>query len=264
MDRLERFFPKSADLVSKLFTDLIRSFVNVIDVMKMRVDSLVLRFQSDMPVEEIEAEGMLGYGRSLVVGLHTLGLTSTTIALFGVGIAVMGIAIIIFVSDFLSTSPPLVGIKVKVNENQGIDESTQVQKGFSQFSQPIVGQHAPQIQDTRFIPPHLVLIKYIYPTSSIWPPHYLQAFARAQASQLSTIDAHSGTQTHMDTPPAANTRRMRDETAKKWNGKIVLSKKGVRRDLQDGKVGLRAGVKLGDEGDQTVSVEVLRGWLVKA
>ena len=117
MDRLERCFPHSVQLVSNLFTDLVRGFNNVIDVMKIRVNSLVLRFQPEKHVEEIEAEGMLGYGRGLVVGLHTLGLRWTTIALVGVGITVMGIAIIIFESDVLFTSSPLVGIKVKVNEN---------------------------------------------------------------------------------------------------------------------------------------------------
>lgn len=101
------------------------------------------------------------------------------------------------------------------------------------------------------IPHHELLLSYIHPMRSNWPPAYLQAFDRAAKSQ-----AQVGGMTHVDTKPSANTRSKGRETAEKWNGKVVLSMRGVREDLRAGRIGLREGVVL-DEGGLKVSHSLL-------
>ena len=152
---------------------------------------------------------------------------------------------------------------------------TQDREAHPQLDQTMM-ERKPLFTQPAFMPPHLILLRYIYPTSSNWPPAYLQAFARAQASQLSSsppssyitsatfnskimtvgrqgIQTQTQMQTHIDTPPAANTRGQRDQTAKRSNGKIFLSRKAVRRDLEDGEIGLRAGIKLSEGRREVVS-----------
>lgn len=265
MAKLEMYFPKSTELIGNIYTDIVLGIDNVVDVIKMKVHLFILRFGPYETLMRMKMEGILGYGRESFATIQWLGLSWTAITIIGIGLALVGVAVLTLGPGAPCT--PSLGEVANHQHRQVIDEEIRIPDEFSKRSntQPIVitQRNTPPHRGPTPDPPHLVLLKYIHPTTSIWPPHYLQAFDRAQASQLSSLDAHHGTTsgsgtktktlTHMDTPPSANTRRQRDMTAKKWNGKIVLSKKGVRRDLREGKVGLRAGVKLGDGADEVVS-----------
>ena len=86
-------------------------------------------------------------------------------------------------------------------------------------------------------PPHLILLQYIYPNSSHWPPYYLQAFRKAQES---IEKMKEGTATsHIDAPVSGNTRRSKTD----WTGKIVLDSRVLEKDLFEGRIGYRDGVK---------------------
>lgn len=84
-------------------------------------------------------------------------------------------------------------------------------------------------------PPHLILLRYIYPKeSSYWPAYYLQSFHRAQQSLMQQDELTGG---HVDAPPSSGTRGNKDGCV----GKIILDKKMVQRDLKNGVVGFREG-----------------------
>jgi len=89
------------------------------------------------------------------------------------------------------------------------------------------------------IPPHILLLHYLYPNSSYWPAHYLRAFRLAVES--AHLDAERSRASHTDAPVSANTRT-RGKDGKRWNGRVVLSRKRVEEDLRSGDVGLRRGV----------------------
>jgi hypothetical protein len=84
-------------------------------------------------------------------------------------------------------------------------------------------------------PPHLILIQYIHPKTSFWPPYYLQAFHKAQQSATEHEMILGG---HVDAPPSSGTRGNKDGC----RGKIVLDKKVVNKDIKSGVVRYREGV----------------------
>lgn len=86
-------------------------------------------------------------------------------------------------------------------------------------------------------PPHLTLLQYVHPNSSHWPPYYLQAFRKAQESVEKMKEGMATS--HIDAPPSGNTRRSKTD----WTGKIVLDRRVLERDLMEGRIGYRDGVK---------------------
>jgi hypothetical protein len=121
--------------------------------------------------------------------------------------------------------------------------------------------HHSNINKTRtqipnIIPPHILLLHYIYPNSSYWPAHYLRAFRLAVESASAHLDSDSerSRASHTDAPVSANTRT-RGKDGKRWNGRVVLSRKRVEEDLRSGEVGLRRGV-----GGLVRSLGIMRRW----
>lgn len=249
-----------------------------VDNLKHRIHILFLRNQSTIEdilsrIPEISISGILGVLGDLryLGGLAGVSWTTTIVVVVVVGVVAVTTLVIIpehqparpmggITNEVNSISVPI--SQVEVQEPPGRSDSLISTNDLPFIKlQPPPG---PPSQSQRHIPPHLILIRYIHPATSIWPLKYNQAFLKAQASQYRIqslthrqlqcgLSAESAMQTHLDTPPAANTRRQKDVTAKKWNGKVVLSRKMVSKDLEDGAVCLRTGVRMYDERGGMVS-----------
>lgn len=102
--------------------------------------------------------------------------------------------------------------------------STDMAHGFDDLNQSAAangGGHnvaSPTLLSTTdvYIAPHLILMRYVHPNTSLWPPYYLHVFLAAEK--------------------AGRGARSAEEL------KLSLSWSQVEKDLADGIVGLRAGV----------------------